>query len=98
MHGMANDMAMPSMSASGRAPSFVAMTGPSCLSAPCCTVSTVTTQQLAAPVKISQNGVVALVPVGQLSVFVAPVRAGPSTVEAVPPALDRHVLFHVFRI
>jgi hypothetical protein len=98
MHGMADDMAMPSMSASGQAPSLSAATAPSCNSEPCCTVSVVTSSQLAVPVKFSQSGVVSLVPVGELSVFVAPVRAGPATVEAVAPALDRHVLFQVFRI
>ena len=98
MHGMANDMAMPSMSASGQAPSFVAATEAGCVSAPCCTVSIVTASQLAVPVKFSQSGVVSLTPTGELSGVVAPVRAGPSTVGAVPPALDRHVLFQVFRI
>jgi hypothetical protein len=98
MQIMADDMAMPSMSASGQVPSFVAVTEASCLSAPCCTVSIVTAPQLAAPAKFSQSGVVSLTPTGELSGVVAPVRAGPAMVEVVAPALDRHVLFQVFRI
>jgi len=72
MQIMADDMAMPSMSASGQVPSFVAVTEASCLSAPCCTVSIVTAPQLAAPAKFSQSGVVSLTPTGELSGVVAP--------------------------
>jgi hypothetical protein len=98
MNGMANDMDMPSMSASGQAPSFVAAIGASCVSAPCCTMSTVSAQQLAAPVKFSLTGAVSLTLVSELSSVVAPVRAGRTRINAVAPALDRYVLFHVFRI
>ena len=98
MHGMANDMAMPSMSASGQAPSLIALAESACLSAPCCTVSTLSAQQLGAPVKFSLTGVLSFMPVDRFPCVAAPVRAGPVTVEAVSPSLDRHVLFQVFRI
>src|SRR5580700_10083979 len=49
MSGMSND-AMTSMGATGQAPSLSAVAARSCSSGPCCTLSTVTAQQLNSPV------------------------------------------------
>jgi hypothetical protein len=98
MQGMANDMAMPSMSAPGQAPSFVAATESGCVSAPCCTVPTVTAVQLGAPVKSSVSRVASFTAIGELSCVVAPVRAVLRPEDPMAPAPARTILFHVFRI
>jgi hypothetical protein len=98
MHGMSNVAAMPSMSASGQAPSFSAPAGASCITAPCCTVSSVTGPQSATPAKFDVSSVVSLTPVGETFSVAAPVRAGPPIGDVATPAHARYILFQAFRI
>ena len=98
MRGMSNDVAMPSMSASGQAPSPSALTGLSCSSEPCCAVSAHSTPQLATPAKFSVDRVVSFTRLGGLSSVAAPIRADVTFGDVVAPARARYVLFQDFRI
>jgi hypothetical protein len=98
MHGMSNEAAMPSMSASGQAPSTSAMAGPSCSSEPCCAVSACPTPQLGTPVKFGVDRVASLTRVDALTSVAAPIRADVAFGDAVALARARYVLFQDFRI
>jgi len=97
MQGMSM-VGMPSMSASGQAPSLLAQTGSSCSSGPCCTVSARSTPQLATPGKFSVDRVVSFTWLGEFSGVTVAVRAGPASGEQVAATPARYVLFQDFRI
>ena len=96
MHGMPNNAAMLSMGASGQAPSLSAEL--SCVSAPCCTVSSLGAPQLAMRIKFGVSSVAVLTPVGEITSVSAPVRAVQTSGYAVTPTRARYLMFQAFRI
>jgi hypothetical protein len=92
------DMAMPSMSASGQAPSNPALVGLDCASDPCCAISARSTPLVVGPVKSRVDGVVPVTRLGGVVAAIVPDRMTAIFAEVVPTPRDRPVLFQVFRI
>jgi hypothetical protein len=98
MQGMSNDAAMPSIGASGQAPSNSALTELSCGSEPCRAVSAHPAPLLATLVKFSVERVASVTRLGVLFSAAVPGRTDVAFGDAVAPARARYVLFQVFRI